>query len=202
MRLLDLWPKLKVPVYATPFTAALLEAKRLGEPRASEIPVNVVALDSRFKVGLFDIELVSVAHSIPESNALMLRTPHGTVLHTGDWKLDPTPVIGAPTDEAPTDGVTGLLHGLGSDSAPPTVARTVNVYRVPLTSPVTGHVREAVVQLLSAGRALLSAARLGIALDELLSGRHPVADEPVSVMACACASSRTSPGHGPASRRR
>jgi ribonuclease J len=97
--LLDLWPKLKVPVYATPFTAALLEAKRQGEYGAKEVPVNVVQLGSRFSVGPFDIELVSVAHSIPESNSLILRTPFGNVLHTGDWKLDPTPVLGPPTDE-------------------------------------------------------------------------------------------------------
>src|SRR5262249_18341723 len=89
--LLDLWPKLRVPVYATPFTAALFEAKRLGEPGAPEVPIREVALGARFEVGPFDIEFVSMAHSIPESNALILRTPHGTILHTGDWKLDPTP---------------------------------------------------------------------------------------------------------------
>jgi ribonuclease J len=98
--LLDLWPKLQAPVYATPFTAALLEAKQQGEYGAPDIPIKEVALGSRFNVGPFDIELCSVAHSIPESNALMLRTPHGNVLHTGDWKLDPTPVLGLPTDEA------------------------------------------------------------------------------------------------------
>ena len=98
--LLDLWPQLQVPVYATPFTAALFAAKRLSEPGAPDIPVNVVGLDSRFSVGPFDIELVTVTHSIPESNALIIRTPHGALLHTGDWKLDPTPVIGSPTDEA------------------------------------------------------------------------------------------------------
>jgi ribonuclease J len=98
--LLDLWPQLQVPVYATPFTAALFAAKRLSEPGAPEIPVNIIPLDSRFNVGPFDIELVTVTHSIPESNALIIRTPHGALLHTGDWKLDPTPVIGSPTDEA------------------------------------------------------------------------------------------------------
>jgi ribonuclease J len=98
--MLDLWPKLKVPVYATPFTAALLDAKRRGEYGVEEIPVTEMALGSRLNIGPFDIELVSVAHSIPESNALILRTPHGNVLHTGDWKLDPTPVLGPPTDEA------------------------------------------------------------------------------------------------------
>jgi ribonuclease J len=98
--LLDLWPKLRCPVYATPFTAALFEAKRLGEPLAPDVPVKVVPLGSRFDVGPFDVELVSVSHSIPESNALIIRTPLGNVLHTGDWKLDPTPIIGPPTDEA------------------------------------------------------------------------------------------------------
>jgi ribonuclease J len=98
--LIDLWPRLKIPVYATPFTAALLEAKRQSEPGAPEIPVKVVPLGSRFTLGPFDIEFVSVSHSIPESNALIIRTSLGTVLHTGDWKLDPTPLIGPPTDEA------------------------------------------------------------------------------------------------------
>src|SRR5712691_4504622 len=64
--LLDLWPQLRVPVYATPFTAALLEAKRRGEPGAPEIPVRVVELGSRFAVGPFDVELVSVAHRSEE----------------------------------------------------------------------------------------------------------------------------------------
>src|SRR5215470_20435812 len=80
--LLDLWPQLRVPVYATPFTAALLEAKRLSEVGAPEIDVRVIELRSRFTVGPFDVELVSVAHSIPESNALIIRTSLGAVLHT------------------------------------------------------------------------------------------------------------------------
>jgi ribonuclease J len=66
-----------------------------------EIPSeHPVPLGSRFTLGPFDIELVSMAHSIPESNGLIIRTPLGAVLHTGDWKIDPTPVIGPPTDEA------------------------------------------------------------------------------------------------------
>ena len=98
--MLDLWPRLKLPVYATPFTAALLQAKRESEPGAQQIPVNIVPLGGRFTLGPFAIELVSMAHSIPESNALIIRTPLGTVLHTGDWKIDPNPIIGPPTDEA------------------------------------------------------------------------------------------------------
>jgi ribonuclease J len=96
--LIDLWPRLKVPVYATPFSAALLEAKCASEPGAPNIPVTVVKPGSRFQAGPFDIELVTMAHSIPESNALIIRTPLGAVLHTGDWKLDPTPILGDATD--------------------------------------------------------------------------------------------------------
>ncbi len=91
---IELWPRLRVPIYATPFTAALLKAKAAEFGRRQELPIKVVALDSRFDVGPFNLELVEVAHSIPESNALVLRTPLGAVLHTGDWKLDPTPVVG------------------------------------------------------------------------------------------------------------
>jgi len=97
--LIELWPRLKVPVYATPFTAALLEAKCASDPGAPEIPVTVVPLRGRFKIGPFDIEMVTMAHSIPEANALIIRTPAGTVLHTGDWKIDPTPILKDPTDE-------------------------------------------------------------------------------------------------------
>jgi len=97
--LLDLWPRLRVPVYATPFSAALLESKRLSEPLAPEIDVRIVPLGGRVNLGPFDVEFVSVAHSIPESNALIIRTALGSVLHTGDWKIDPTPLLGPPTDE-------------------------------------------------------------------------------------------------------
>jgi ribonuclease J len=120
--LIDLWPRLRVPVYATPFTAALFAAKRLGEPGAPEIPINVVPLGGRFTLGPFDIELVSVAHSIPESNALIIRTSLGTVLHTGDWKLDPTPVIGPPTDEA-------KLKALGAEGVLALVGDSTNAVR-------------------------------------------------------------------------
>ena len=120
--LIDLWPRLRVPVYATPFTAALFEAKRLGEPGAPEIPIKGVPLGGRFSLGPFDIELVSIAHSIPESNALIIRTPLGTVLHTGDWKLDPTPVIGAPTDEA-------KLKALGQEGVLALVGDSTNAVR-------------------------------------------------------------------------
>src|SRR5258705_6900132 len=94
---IDLWPKLRLPIYATPFTAALLQAKRESEPGAPEIPDNIVPLGGRFTLGPVDIELVSMPHSIPESNGLIIRTPPGTVLHTGDCKTDPPPARPPPT---------------------------------------------------------------------------------------------------------
>jgi ribonuclease J len=120
--LMDLWPKLRCPVYATPFTAALFEAKRLSEPLAPDVPVKVLALGSRFTVGPFDVELVSMSHSIPESNALILRTPLGNVLHTGDWKLDPTPIIGPPTDEV-------KLRKLGDEGCLALIGDSTNAVR-------------------------------------------------------------------------
>jgi ribonuclease J len=120
--LLDLWPQLKVPVYATPFTAALLQAKREGEPGAPDIPVKIIPLGGRFTLGPFDVEFVSVAHSIPESNSLIIRTRFGSVLHTGDWKIDPTPVIGPPTDEA-------KLRALGNEGVLALIGDSTNAIR-------------------------------------------------------------------------
>lgn len=120
--IIDLWPRLRVPIYATPFTAALFEAKREAEPGASEIPVNVVPVGGTLKLGPFEIELCSMSHSIPESNALIIGTPLGKVLHTGDWKLDPTPVVGPPTDEA-------RLRRLGQEGCLALVGDSTNAVR-------------------------------------------------------------------------
>jgi len=120
--IIDLWPRLRCPIYATPFTAALFEAKRLGEPGAPEIPIKVVPLGARLTLGPFDVEFVSVSHSIPESNALIIRTPLGNVLHTGDWKLDPTPVIGPPTEE-------GKLKALGDEGCLALIGDSTNAVR-------------------------------------------------------------------------
>ncbi len=120
--LIDLGPRLKVPLYATPFTAALFEAKRLSEPGAPPIPVNVVPLNGHLTLGPFAIDFINVAHSIPESNALAIRTPAGVVLHTGDWKIDPTPLIGAPTDAA-------RLTALGDEGVLALVGDSTNAVR-------------------------------------------------------------------------
>ena len=90
----ELWPRLKAPVYATRFAKNLLETRRLSEPGAPKVDLREVKPGRRVTVGPFEIEFVPVAHSIPESNAVAIRTAAGLVLHTGDWKLDPTPVAG------------------------------------------------------------------------------------------------------------
>ncbi len=89
-----LWQRLRCPIWCTRFTAAVLRRK-LDESRLKGVPVNIVAPGERFRVGPFDCALIQVTHSIPEAHALALRTPLGNVLHTGDWKLDPAPLIGA-----------------------------------------------------------------------------------------------------------
>lgn len=98
--LLDLWPRLKAPVYATAFTAAMLEAKMESEPGAPEIEIVEVDQGARWVLGPFDLEFVAVSHSIPEPNALVIRTAVGTAVHSGDWKIDPTPGLGLPIDLA------------------------------------------------------------------------------------------------------
>lgn len=98
--LADLWSRLRVPVYATPFAAGLLEAKCEAEPGSPDIPVTVYRAGERFSVGSFDIEAIAVTHSIPEPVSLAVRTPLGTFIHTGDWKIDPAPAIGPMIDEA------------------------------------------------------------------------------------------------------
>jgi len=95
-----LWRRLGCPVIATPFAAAVLKRK-LGEVGLnSEVPVRVVRAGDRFTLGPFDLELIAMSHSIPEAVAVAIRTRHARVLHTGDWKLDPDPLIGPKTDEA------------------------------------------------------------------------------------------------------
>ena len=96
----DLWPKLRVPLYASPFTAGLLEAKGDYDDSGDPIPVKNLQVGMKVTVGPFTIEPVEVAHSIPEPMALIIRTPLGNVVHTGDWKIDPGPTMGKGTDEA------------------------------------------------------------------------------------------------------
>ena len=120
--LADLWPSLGAKVYASRFAAGLAETRRLSEPGAPTIPIEIVAPGKRLAIGPFDVEFVCVAHSIPESTALAIRTPAGMVVHSGDWKIDPTPLIGAPTDEA-------RLKALGDEGVLALICDSTNVLR-------------------------------------------------------------------------
>ena len=95
-----LWERLQVPVYGTAFTLALLRRK-LAEARLDvHIPMHEIDYNIDYNFGPFSIELVSMTHSIPDPAALILRTPEGVVLHTGDWKFDATPMLGEDADKA------------------------------------------------------------------------------------------------------
>jgi ribonuclease J len=119
---IDLWPSLQCPIFATPFTSGMLKTK-LGEFGGSlTLPITDVPLGGRFKAGPFDIEFVSLTHSIPEPNGLAIRTPAGLVFHTGDWKLDPTPVVGRPHDAA-------KLQSLGDEGVLALVGDSTNAMR-------------------------------------------------------------------------
>lgn len=119
--LIDLWPRLRVPIFATAFTANLLNAKCVEEG-VSPIPVKVVKPGDRFTAGPFDVEYINVSHSIPEANALALRTPLGLVVHSGDWKIDETPVVCPPTDVT-------RLRELGEEGVLALICDSTNAYR-------------------------------------------------------------------------
>ncbi len=142
---IELWPRLKAPVYATPFTAGMLRAKLAEWGGDLQIPINVVQLDSRFKLGPFDVELVTLAHSIPEMSAVALRTPQGLVFHTGDFKLDPTPVIGKPLDES-------RLKKLGDEGVQALIIDSTNAFREG-TSPSEQDVAKSLGQIISSAKA-------------------------------------------------
>jgi len=93
-----LWPRLGCPVYASPFAAAMLRRKLAEAGLEDQVELHEVPLGARFEIGPFDLEFVTVTHSILEPNAVAIRTPHGTVLHTGDFKIEPEPPVGDATD--------------------------------------------------------------------------------------------------------
>ena len=95
-----LWPRLRCPVYATPFAAAMLRRKLAEAQLLAEVTLHIVPPGGEIDLAPFRLRLIPVAHSIPEAQALAIETPAGLILHTGDWKLDPTPLVGPPTDEA------------------------------------------------------------------------------------------------------
>ena len=119
---IDLWPRIGCPIYATPFTAGMLRSKTTEYGNRVKLPINEVQLGSKFKVGPFELEFVNLAHSIPESSGLVMRTPHGSVFHTGDWKLDNDPLVGRPSDNS-------RLAALGEEGIHAIVCDSTNAMR-------------------------------------------------------------------------
>ncbi|MES2343376.1 MAG: ribonuclease J [Pseudomonadota bacterium] len=116
-----LWPRLGGVLYATPFTAFLLREKLRENPAAAGAVIVEVPLGGKVTLGPFEIDLITLTHSIPEPNGLAIRTPLGTILHTGDWKIDPDPVLGSVTDE-------DAIKTLGDEGVLAMVCDSTNVF--------------------------------------------------------------------------
>jgi ribonuclease J len=117
-----LWPRLRCPVYATAFSLALLKAKLREANLDGDVDLRELPLSGRATIGPFDVELVTQTHSIPEPNSLAIHTALGTVLHTGDWKFDPQPLIGSTAD-------TERLGALGEEGVLAVVGDSTNVFK-------------------------------------------------------------------------
>ncbi len=89
-----LWPQLQCPVYAAPFTAEILKRKLAQRGLLEKVPLYVIDTREKLTLGNFELEWLSLTHSIPEPQALLIRTRAGNIFHTADWKLDPDPVVG------------------------------------------------------------------------------------------------------------
>ncbi len=116
-----LWPRLRAPIYATPFTAFLLREKMRERGVLDEADITEVALNGVIQIGPFEVTLITLTHSIPEPNGLAIKTPLGTVLHTGDWKIDPAPILGGVTDQ-------DAIRKLGDEGVLAMVCDSTNVF--------------------------------------------------------------------------
>lgn len=135
-----LWPRLGGMLYATPFTAFLLREKLRENPAAADAVITEVPLGGKVTLGPFEIDLITLTHSIPEPNGLAIRTPLGTILHTGDWKIDPDPILGGVTDDA-------AIKKLGDEGILAMVCDSTNVF-VDGTAGSEADVRDALSDLI------------------------------------------------------
>ena len=135
-----LWPRLKAPLYATPFTAFLIREKLRDKGLEGQVKITEVPLGGNLKLGPFDIDLITIAHSIPEPNGLAIRTPLGVILHTGDWKIDAEPLTGEPVDAE-------AMRRLGDEGVLAMVCDSTNVF-VEGESGSEAGVRDALIKLI------------------------------------------------------
>ncbi|MEP6341818.1 MAG: ribonuclease J [Maricaulaceae bacterium] len=136
-----LWPRLKCPVYATPFTMYLVKDRLAEFELLDDVELHEIPLKGRFDLGPFDIEMITLTHSIPEPNALAIRTDAGTILHTGDWKIDRDPQIGEPADEA-------AIRALSEEGILAMICDSTNVFS-PGEAGSEGDVRKELSKLIS-----------------------------------------------------
>ncbi|WP_374383888.1 ribonuclease J [Dongia sp.] len=116
-----LWNRFRCPLYATPFTASVLRRKLAEVGLEQEAKITIIPMSGSREIGPFTVELITLTHSIPEPNAVVIRTAHGAVLHTGDWKLDPEPLVGETTDVA-------ALRRLGDGGVLAMICDSTNVF--------------------------------------------------------------------------
>ena len=136
-----IWPDLKCSIYATPFTAVLIKEK-FREKKIDITPfLKIVKLSGSIKLGPFDIEFINLTHSILEPNGLSIKTPAGTVLHTGDWKIDPNPLIGDKINEK-------KLREIGDSKVLAMICESTNIFN-PGRAGSESDVRESLLKIMS-----------------------------------------------------
>jgi ribonuclease J len=145
-----LWPRLRAPLYATPFTAYLLRDKLREAGILNEVSLTEIPLSGSFTIGPFELTLITLTHSIPEPNGVAIRTPLGTILHTGDWKIDDDPLLGDVTDAA-------AIRELGDEGILAMVCDSTNVF-VDGVAGSEADVRVAMTRLIGSLRGKIAAA--------------------------------------------
>jgi len=136
-----IWPKLKCKIYATPFTAVLIQEKFKEKKIDIMSYLKIVELNSQIKLGPFEIDFVTLTHSILEPNGLCITTPEGVVLHTGDWKVDPNPLVGDKVDEK-------KLRSIGEKGVIAMICDSTNVFS-PGRAGSEKDVRESLLKIIS-----------------------------------------------------
>ena len=116
-----IWPKLKCNIYSTPFTSVLIKEKFKEKKIDIEKYLKIVQLNGSIKLENFNVEFVTLTHSILEPNGLIIKTPIGTILHTGDWKCDPNPLIGDSINEK-------RLKEIGNEGVVAMICDSTNVF--------------------------------------------------------------------------